>query len=175
MFCDQNMIFTGWVMKRYIGVLILGSILVISLVACGSSDESSSVKDNSPAAPAQAPKSVIEKAPGGKIDTKEDSSSTTSSDGDVTKVKVVNRDPAGTGKYEFSRTDFQFKVGETVEFTISAETEFHTFNVDELGIDKSLSGGETITFTHTFNKAGEFKLYCVPHEANGMIGKIVVE
>ena len=169
------MIFTGWVMKRYIGVLILGIILVISLVACGSSEESNSTKDNSPAAPAQAPKSVIEKAPGGKVDTKEDSSSTTSSDGDVTKVKVVNRDPAGTGKYEFSRTDFQFKVGETVEFTISAETEFHTFNVDELGIDKSLSGGETITFTHTFNKAGEFKLYCVPHEANGMIGKIVVE
>ena len=72
MFCDQNMIFTGWVMKRYIGVLILGIIVLICLVACGSSDESSSVKDNSPAAPAQAPKSGIEKAPGGKIDTKED-------------------------------------------------------------------------------------------------------
>ena len=162
-------------MKRYIGVLILGIILAISLVACGSSEESSSTTNNSPAAPAQAPKSVIEKAPGGKTDTKEDSSTTSSTGGDVTKVKVVNRDPAGSGKYEFSRTDFQFKVGETVEFTVSAETEFHTFNVDELGIDKSLSGGETITFTHTFSKAGEFKLYCVPHETNGMLGKIVVK
>ena len=59
-------------------------------------------------------------------------------------------------------------------FAVTAETEFHTFNVDELGIDMSMDAGETIVFTFTFHKAGVYKLFCIPHESLGMVGEIVV-
>ena len=66
-------------------------------------------------------------------------------------------------------------VGETVTFTLTAETEFHTFTVDELGIDESIDGGESATYTHTFDKAGTFKLVCLVHETSGMVGTITVQ
>lgn len=56
-----------------------------------------------------------------------------------------------------------------------AETEFHTFTVDDLGIDMELDSGETKTLTYTFDKAGVYKLICIPHEALGMVGEIVVQ
>ena len=65
-------------------------------------------------------------------------------------------------------------MGETVTFQVSAETEFHTFEIDELGISKEMEAGQTIEFEYTFDKAGTFELYCVPHEALGMTGTITV-
>ena len=93
----------------------------------------------------------------------------------ATQVSVVNQDPGGSGEYKFSPSEFKFGVGETVQFSITAETEFHTFTVDELDIDVSLSGGETETLVFTFDTAGEYKLYCIPHEALGMETTITVE
>lgn len=90
-------------------------------------------------------------------------------------IQVVNRDPGGSGKYEFSPSEFVFTVGERVTFQVRAESEFHTFNVDNLGIDKSIDAGETIEFTHIFDKPGNYKLYCIPHEALGMVGTILVQ
>jgi plastocyanin len=89
--------------------------------------------------------------------------------------EVVNRDTGGSGKYEFSPSEMTFKVGETVSFRVSAETEFHTFNVDDLGIDQAIDGGQSVEFTHTFDKAGTFKLVCLVHEASGMVGTITVQ
>ena len=37
-----------------------------------------------------------------------------------------------------------------------------------------MEAGQTIEFEVTFDKAGTFKLYCVPHEALGMTGTITV-
>ncbi len=93
----------------------------------------------------------------------------------ATQVTVINQDPGDSGEYKFSPTEFNFSVGETVQFTIEAETEFHTFTVDELSIDVSLSGGESESLVFTFDKAGEYKLYCIPHEALGMVTTITVE
>jgi len=90
-------------------------------------------------------------------------------------VRVENRDIGGSGEYEFVPDEFNFKVGETVTFEMSAETEYHTFTVDDLGIDEDMDAGETITFTYTFDRAGEFEIICVPHQAFGMTGVIVVE
>ena len=43
-----------------------------------------------------------------------------------------------------------------------------------LGISKEMEAGQTIEFEVTFDKAGTYKLYCVPHEALGMTGTITV-
>ena len=69
----------------------------------------------------------------------------------------------------------RFEVGQEVTFSLSGETEFHTFTVDELDIDVSMDVGETVEYTYTFDEAGTFRLYCIPHEALGMTGEIVVE
>ena len=89
-------------------------------------------------------------------------------------VKVQNQDQGGSGKYQFVPSDYSFKLGDTVTFEMTAETEFHTFTADDLGIDESVSAGETVTFTHTFDTAGTFSLICIPHEAFGMTGTITV-
>ena len=101
-----------------------------------------------------------------------EAAASTSTGGDV--VKIVNEDPGGSGKYQFSTSELTFSVGDTATFQVSAETEFHTFEVDELGISKEMEAGQTIEFEVTFDKAGTFKLYCVPHEALGMTGTITV-
>lgn len=93
--------------------------------------------------------------------------------GDV--VRVENQDIGGSGEYKFVPNEFNFEVGETVTFEMSAETEYHTFTVDDLGIDEEMDAGETITFSYTFDQAGTFELICIPHQAFGMTGVIVVE
>ena len=162
-------------MRNNVLQFAIGILLLIAIAACGGNENDSSTSVDSPAPPAQAPASVIEKAPGAGQGSKETGTESSQASGNITKVKVVNQDPAGSGKYQFSPDEMQFKVGETVEFTITAETEFHTFNVDELNIDQSVDGGETIVFTHTFDTAGTFRLYCIPHGENGMEGQIIVQ
>ena len=162
-------------MRNNVLQLSIGIVLLITIAACGANEDDSSASVDSPAPPAQAPASVIEKAPGAGQTSKETGTESPQASGDITKIEVVNQDPAGSGKYQFSPAEMQFQVGETVEFTITAETEFHTFNVDELSIDQSVDGGETIVFTHTFDTAGTFRLYCIPHGENGMEGQIVVQ
>jgi len=96
-------------------------------------------------------------------------------EGSAATKKVVLQDLGGTGAYVFSPNGLTFSAGDCVEITIEAETEFHTFTVEELGIDQSADGGETVTFTFTFAEAGEFGLICVPHESLGMVGTITVQ
>ena len=93
---------------------------------------------------------------------------------DCSSTAVLARDLGGSGSYRFDPDGLSFQVGETVEFTVTSETEFHTFTIDELGIDVSVSPGETETFTFTFQEAGTFKLVCLPHQSLGMAGTITV-
>ena len=80
----------------------------------------------------------------------------------------------GSGDYAFDPDELTFSVGETVEFTITSETEFHTFTVDELGIDQAIRGRETAVVTFTLDEAGTFELICIPHKALGMVGTITI-
>jgi plastocyanin len=75
----------------------------------------------------------------------------------------------------FAPSDLTFNVGDTICFTVNAETEFHTFTVDALSIDVSLDPGTTESFNHTFGEAGSFELICIPHQALGMVGTITVQ
>ena len=47
--------------------------------------------------------------------------------------------------------------------------------VDDLKIDEDINAGETKRFKFDFNKTGTFKLYCIVHTANGMVGEIIVK
>ena len=92
-----------------------------------------------------------------------------------TRVEVAAKDLGGSGAYAFDPDELTFSVGETVEFTITSETEFHTFTVDELEIHADINGGETAVVTFTFDEAGTFELICIPHKALGMVGTITVQ
>ena len=93
-------------------------------------------------------------------------------DGGGTPITVVNEDVGGSGQYAFNPAEMSFSVGETVTFTLTAETEFHTFTVEDLGIDESLEAGETRKFTFIFKEAGSFDLICLAHP--DMVGTITV-
>ena len=83
-----------------------------------------------------------------------------------------NEDVGGSGAYAFNPADLTFKVGDTITFTLIAETEFHTFTVEDLGIDEALDTGSTERFVYTFDRAGTFKLTCLAHP--DMTGTITV-
>ena len=146
--------------------IIVTVLLTMVLAACGGSDDpGDEAGTSSPPPPASAPTVAAPTAA---------AQPALSGDG-VTKFAVENQDPGGTGEYKFVPSQLQFSVGETVEFTITAETEFHTFTIDELNIDQALDAGEAITFTFTFDTPGEYRLICIPHEALGMEGTLIVK
>ncbi len=75
----------------------------------------------------------------------------------------------------FDPADLTFDAGETVDFTFVGESVFHTFTVEELGIDVDVNGGETVSFEFTFDEPGTYTLICIPHQALGMVGTITVQ
>ncbi|MDP6063489.1 MAG: cupredoxin domain-containing protein [SAR202 cluster bacterium] len=146
-------------MRKFTTLSIIVTIVAIfAFVACGSDDSA----DDAP----------VVSSDSGSAQPASDSGSAA---GDATRITVTNQDPGGSGDYKFDPNEFTFSVGEKVDFKILAESEFHTFTVDDLGIDVAIDAGDTETLTFTFDKAGEYELICIPHEALGMKGKITVE
>ena len=62
-----------------------------------------------------------------------------------------------------------------VNFTFIADGAFHTFTVNDLEINVEVNAGEASGLDFEFTEPGTYKLVCIPHEAQGMIGEIVVE
>ena len=100
-------------------------------------------------------------------------------DSDATVVTILNTDPAGSGAYAYEPSELSFKVGDTVTFVNIAETELHSFTIDDLGIDLDIDGGtnpgQEESVTITFDKPGVYPIICIYHEGNGMLGTITVE
>ncbi|MDA1348871.1 MAG: plastocyanin/azurin family copper-binding protein [Chloroflexi bacterium] len=145
-------------MPRLIAFIVIPSILLVLGAACGSDDEPASAPTAAPtSAPAATTAPPATGQPAGKV------------------LDVINHDQGGSGKYEFEPNEFNFKVGETVTLRLTSETEFHTYTVDDLGIDVAVEAGETVEFTFTFDQAGTFGLICIPHESLGMVGAITVQ
>ena len=96
-------------------------------------------------------------------------------------VTVALQDIGGSGEYAFSPQDFTFSVGDTVTFTMTSETEYHSFTVEDENVTTEgdiyvdVEGGETQTLTFTFDEPGEYELICVPHLTQGMVGVITVQ
>ena len=148
-------------MRKLTILPIIGMLLaILALAACGADDPAN---DSGVGAPVKSSDSST---------TQTDSGSTS---GDANSVIVSAQDPAGSGNYKFVKNEFTVSVGEKVQFKITSESEFHTFTVNDLGIDVAIDAEDTETLTFTFDKAGEYELICIPHEALGMKGKITVE
>jgi len=80
-----------------------------------------------------------------------------------------------TGNFFFSPKSLVLNKDQPVKITFS-NSGTHTFSINELGINRSLSGSVvTVEFTPT--KSGTFEYYCaVPgHRGNGMFGSLTVE
>ena len=76
--------------------------------------------------------------------------------------------------YVFEPDAYDFELGKTYTLIFSAPGEFHTFNVDELGIEIFVNAGENVQQDITPSVAGSFKLYCIPHQSLGMVGTVTV-
>ncbi|MDP6452804.1 MAG: cupredoxin domain-containing protein [SAR202 cluster bacterium] len=92
----------------------------------------------------------------------------------ASEITVGLDDGEGAGPFEFTPDNWEFSAGETVNFTLKAEGQFHTFTVADLDIDVNVDAGKTEKLTYTFDTAGTYELICVPHEALGMVGTITV-
>ena len=77
--------------------------------------------------------------------------------------------------YVFIPDTYDLALGKTYTLKFVPTNEFHTFNVDELGIEIFINVGESVQQDITPTEAGTFKLYCVPHQGLGMVGEIRVQ
>ena len=157
-------------------LLIVLSVCSLFLFACGSSTDDSKSTEASYSKPPTASNQAMQSASkslGTTVSSSNASSSASVTGG--TRVEIKLRDDKGSGTYAYSPGEFTFKVGEVVNFVITSETELHTFTVDDLNIDQSVDAGETVEFSFKFDKPGTYSLICIPHETQGMIGKITVQ
>lgn len=159
--------------RRLIPLAVLAALVSLALVACGQpvpapAPEPTPVNPSPPPPPAAPVPPTPTPAP-------EQPGQPGQPAGEGTPVDVNLEDPGGSGAYVFDPAEFTFNSGETVTFTLTAETEFHTFSVDDLGIDAQVDANDTQTLTYTFDQAGAYELYCLPHETLGMVGTITVQ
>ncbi|MBI1973356.1 cupredoxin domain-containing protein [Candidatus Micrarchaeota archaeon] len=76
------------------------------------------------------------------------------------------------GSLRFAPDSITVKAGDHVHLTIVNKDVFHTFTIDELGVNFQLPAGQTKEFDFTASKSGTFAFYCaVPgHREGGMHG-----
>ncbi len=152
------------------------TILLVLLAACGAEEEAAQFRE-SPPAPEVAPSEVVarlasdpqfggivEPAPVGNPDITEG-----------TPVAVRLQDPGGSGVYAYDPAVITVAAGEPVIFTLVSESEFHTFTISELGLDAQVEANESLSFGFQFDEPGTYSLVCIPHEALGMVGAVVVQ
>ena len=95
----------------------------------------------------------------------------TEEEGEGGEVIVINA--SGTS---FSDADVTIAPGTTVRWVRQDPEMSHTVTPDghsEWTSASLSSNGDT--FEHTFDEAGEFPYFCIPHQAQGMTGVITVE
>lgn len=83
-----------------------------------------------------------------------------------TVVKIV----ANAGSNSFAPNPVEIKAGETVTW-INDDSAIHTVTSED-GVFESEMMGKGPSFSHTFDKAGEYPYFCSPHPA--MVGTVVV-
>jgi len=93
-----------------------------------------------------------------------------------------------TNQMEYTRDTVRVQVGETVRWTNDSAV-MHTVTADPEEAIKdgsvALPDGASAfnsgnmdpdqTFEHTFEVAGTYRYFCIPHEAVGMVGTVIVE
>ncbi|WP_391119144.1 cupredoxin domain-containing protein [Psychrobacillus sp. L3] len=138
-------------MKKLFSLIIL-SMLVFALAACGSdkSSEDKATEDKATEEVAAPDESTVEPT------------------GNVVEATVTAKN------FEFDVKEIKAKVGDTVKITLVNDAGAHGIGIDEYNVD--IKGGETAEFV--VDKAGEYDYYCsllcgVGHDK--MAGKLIVE
>lgn len=157
--------------------LPIAALSLIILIGCGASSVPGAVFPDSPPPPGPAPASLVALSMASYVTG--DAAPVVETvlappDPEGTRVDVRMSDEAGSGAYLFNPGELTFNVGDSINFVIESETEFHTFSVEELGIDASADAGESVEFNFKFDRAGTFVIICIPHETQGMVGTITV-
>ncbi len=95
---------------------------------------------------------------------------------DAITIEVIAR------SYEFDPATIEVPRGVPIHFVVESIDIYHTFTVkesedaEEMLINLELQPNEgAVETVYTFEESGEYYLYCIPHEAQGMIGTIVVQ
>lgn len=149
--------------------------VMFSAVACG--EDIPPKGDHSakqPAAPVMAESSAPPPAPAADMATDSDSDAEASSAGSSDRsIDVLMQDEGGN--YVYTPAEITVSTGETLELVLTSQNEFHSFTVDDLGIDMEVEAGETEELVFTFDKPGTYDFICIPHETLGMVGQIIVQ
>lgn len=155
--------------RRLAGMAILAAILTLAAIACGAPVPEPPPPTTAPrvSPPPPPPAPTVPPAVSGAA------SGQAASGG--TPFSVNMADIGGSGEYKYDPAEMTFSAGETVTFTLTSETEYHTFEVDELDIFVEVEAEDTQTFTFTFDEPGEYELFCTPHLTQGMVGTIIVQ
>ena len=164
--------FLSWHPLLFISLAILVGAVSMAVACGGDGDETPTAGRASPPAPPPPPESLSQKI-ALLLDVVPTPTTTTACPDRDPSVEATAKS-VSSGQFRFDPDAFIFNVGDVVTFELVAEAEFHTFTVDELGIDCGLDGGTTTVHTFTFDKAGTFPLICIPHESQGMVGAITV-
>ena len=75
----------------------------------------------------------------------------------------------------FQPDHYTFEVGHTYALHFAEVTQFHTFTVEELGLNINIFPGESAIVQFTPTQAGTFQLICIPHGGSGMVGTVTVQ
>ena len=107
----------------------------------------------------------------GNSSTSESNSPSSSDSGTSEEVSVV----ASNWKWDLSNTEF--KVGETITFSIQGKEGVHGFAIEGTEINENIAPGQTKTVTWTPDKAGDYTIACSVACGTGhndMVQKITV-
>ncbi|MBI4311671.1 MAG: cupredoxin domain-containing protein [Chloroflexi bacterium] len=144
------------------GTFFAGALLLsfsLALAACGGSEP--------------APTATATKAPPTATNTPRPPAPTPTTPPATTGDNVI-KVSATENPYTWVPNKLDLKVGQEYTVEIAAPKEFHTFTINDLGVNIIVNPGQAMTQKFTPTKAGTFKLSCLPHESLGMVGEVVV-
>ena len=156
-------------------LVVISAVGLLGLIAACTTSEPPIVRTSgiSPPPPPSAPVELVSRIADAVSEPVKESRATTGEvEGDPFEVNL--EDPGGSGEYGFDPGGLTFNVGDVIAFALKAETEFHTFTVDDLDIDEAVDASGTIRFSFTFDQAGTYELICIPHGTQGMVATITV-
>lgn len=83
-------------------------------------------------------------------------------------------------EFQFTPNEFVVPANQPVTFVMTSIDDFHTFTVKRDEADEEnlfnlqVLAGFTDEITWTFEETGDYYLYCINHEDEGMVGTITV-
>ena len=136
-------------MPRRLVTLLLGLLLPLTLIAMACGGGGDTPAPAAPAAPA-----------------------TTAPSGDSISIDLTTTSDLAASAFTFAPADFELEAGKSYTFNIKVDGQFHTFTVNDLGINANLLPNTTQTVSVKVDSPGTYELICVPHLALGMKGTI---